>query len=81
MANDETGKKRQDQLTNEFRNLEKADILIRNEMKHNLTKIGKATESIDDIEKKKQRLLEENNQNQKQLPIKENDLKTLTARK
>ncbi len=81
MANDENGRKRQDNLTNEFRNLEKADILIRNEMKHNLTKIAKAKESIDDIEKKKQRLLEENNQNQKQLPIKENDLKTLTARK
>ena len=53
MANDEKGKQRQDQLTNEFRNLEKADILIRNEMKHNLTKISKAKESIEDIEKKK----------------------------
>jgi hypothetical protein len=53
MANDENGRKRQDNLTNEFRNLEKADILIRNEMKHNLTKIAKAKESIDDIEKKK----------------------------
>jgi hypothetical protein len=60
MANDEKANSRQEQLTNDFRNLEKADILIRNEMKHNLSKISKAKESIEEIEKKKQKLLEEN---------------------
>jgi len=44
-------------LTNDFRGLERADILIRNEMKHNLTKINRAKESITEIEKKKQKLI------------------------
>lgn len=53
MANEEKANQMSEQLTNDFRNLEKADIQIRNEMKHNVSKIGKAKENIEEINKKK----------------------------
>ncbi|CDW77228.1 structural maintenance of chromosomes protein [Stylonychia lemnae] len=81
MANEDRAQQRQDQLTNDFRGLERADILIRNEMKHNLQKINRAKESIDEIEKKKQKLIQENAHNEKILPEKEEELKELVERK
>ncbi len=44
MANEEKAKKKSEELTNDFRNLEKSDIVIRNEMKHNMQKIHKSKE-------------------------------------
>jgi hypothetical protein len=42
MATEDKANQRQEQLTNEFRILEKSDIQIRNDMKHNVSKIHKA---------------------------------------
>ena len=38
MATEDKANQRQEQITNDFRNLEKADIQLRNDMKHNLSK-------------------------------------------
>lgn len=42
MANEDKAKERSDKLTSEFQALEKADIMIRNDMKHNYNKIEKS---------------------------------------
>ena len=46
MANEEKAKKRSDTLTTEFQAIEKADIMIRNDMKHNINKVHKGEENI-----------------------------------
>ncbi len=46
-------------------------------MKHNINKKGKANDAIAEIEKKKQKLIQENTENEKILPEKEKDLKKL----
>jgi hypothetical protein len=53
MATEDKASVRQEQLTNEFRVLEKSDIQLRNDMKHNLSKVHKAKEAISEIEGKK----------------------------
>ena len=53
MANEDKASQRHEALTSDFRNLEKADIMIRNEMKHTLQKTNKAKTTIDEIEHKK----------------------------
>lgn len=68
-------------MTNEFRILEKSDIQLRNDMKHNVSKIHKAQESIAEIDSKKRRLMEENLDNEKNLPNKEKELVDLNAKK
>lgn len=60
MATDEKATQRQEQLTNEFRLLEKSDIQLRNDMRHNISKIHKGNEAITEIENKKRKLIEEN---------------------
>lgn len=54
--------------------MEKSDIQLRNDMKHNLSKVHKAKEAIAEIEAKKQRLVKENLENDKILPDKEKEL-------
>jgi hypothetical protein len=68
-------------LTNEFRVLEKSDIQLRNDMKHNLSKVHKAKEAITEIEGKKQRLVKENLENDRILPEKEKELEAQTIEK
>lgn len=60
-------------LTAEFQALEKSDIMIRNDMKHNINKIKKARESIEGHNKKKQNLVEEAFKNEKDMPGKEKE--------
>ena len=81
MATEDKANQRQEQLTNEFRILEKSDIQIRNDMKHNVSKIHKAQEAIQDIENKKRKLIEENLQNERTLPDKEKELIELNIKK
>jgi hypothetical protein len=81
MATEDKANQRQEQLTNEFRILEKSDIQLRNDMKHNVSKIHKAQEAINEIEGKKNRLIEENLQNERTLPDKEKELVELNAKK
>ncbi len=50
-------------------------------MKHNVSKIHKAQESIAEIDSKKRRLMEENLDNEKNLPNKEKELVDLNAKK
>jgi hypothetical protein len=82
MATEDRANQRQEQLTNEFRTLEKSDIQIRNDIKHNISKIHKAREAIAESEHKKRKLIDENAENQRSLPdrIKElgefNDLRS-----
>ena len=78
MATEEKANQRQEQLTTEFRLLEKSDIQLRNDMKHNISKIHKGNEAIADIQNRKQKLVEENVQNEKILPQKEKELVELT---
>ena len=54
--------------------MEKSDIQLRNDMKHNLSKVQKAKEAIAEIEAKQQRLVKENLENDKILPDKEKEL-------
>ncbi len=81
MATDEKANQRSEQLTNEFRALERSDIQIRNDIKHNLSKIHKCNEAINEIQVKRTKLLEENAANEKMLPQKEKELTDLTALK
>ena len=53
MAKEDLANQTQEKLTTDFRNLEKSDIQIRNDMKHNISKIHKAQEAIDEMKKKK----------------------------
>lgn len=76
MATEDKASVRQEQLTNEFRVLEKSDIQLRNDMKHNLSKVHKAKEAITEIEAKKQRLVKENLENDRILPEKEKELES-----
>ena len=66
-------------MTEEFQTLEKADIMIRGDMKHNLSKISKAKEIIENHKKKKQSLVEENIKNEKDLPHRDKEYKDLVA--
>lgn len=50
-------------------------------MKHNISKIHKATEAITEIEMKKRKLIDENVQNERILPEKEKELGELTNKK
>jgi chromosome segregation ATPase len=50
-------------------------------MKHNVSKIHKAQEAITEIEAKKRRLMEENLDNERNLPNKEKELVELNAKK
>jgi uncharacterized phage infection (PIP) family protein YhgE len=68
MATEDRANQRQEQLTNEFRVLEKSDIQLRNDLKHNISKIHKANESIAEIELKRQKIIEENAMNVKLVP-------------
>eukprot|EP00347_Sterkiella_histriomuscorum_P021716 403333013 len=81
MANEDKASQRHEALTSDFRNLEKADIMIRNEMKHTLQKTNKAKTTIDEIEHKKQKQIEENNHNEQILPKREEELKQLQHQK
>jgi len=77
MSNEDKATQRYDELTKNFQALEKADIQIRTEMKHNLNKKNKAKEAIEEIEKKKQKMISDNIQNQEALPNKEEELQHL----
>lgn len=79
MANEDKANKRQEELTNDFRTLEKSDIQIRNDIKHNVSKIHKAKEAISEIETKKKKLVEENSQNEQILPFKQKELSDLAV--
>jgi hypothetical protein len=81
MANDDKANIQLEDLTNKFRALEKADIQLRNDLKHNISKIHKGNEAITEIEHKKQKLIDENTQNGRILPEKEKELADLTAKK
>lgn len=81
MANDDAAAKKHEEYTNNFRVLERSDIMIRNEMKHTLQKVTKAKQSIEDIQQRKQKMIEENNQNEKLLPQREEELKALQQKK
>ena len=79
MANEDKANKRQEDLTNDFRTLEKSDIQIRNDIKHNVSKIHKAKEAIAEIETKKKKLVEENSHNEQILPSKIKELSDLAV--
>ena len=50
-------------------------------MKHNVSKIHKAQEAIAEVEQKKRKLIEENLQNERNLPDKEKELVEQNAKK
>lgn len=61
--------------------LENSDVKIRNDIKHHVNKIKKANENISQLKQRKDQLIKEHSQSEKQLPDKINKQEVVAKKK